>query len=182
MATLLEHARRTVRGLSYLTSGPGAKDVSFLGLFSDLLADAARSAFVNSLPGHPEQALDALTAQAGRLGFARFRDETHDSFAERIRTHPTRARQRGSVPMVLRAIEEYGLGTWPVEWEPDTTILTEDSWARFTVTIDHTTWSEDFWLDGVYDSDLAGLAQEIRKWVPKRSKGTLVFRTDSYEI
>ncbi len=182
MTTLLTYARYTVRGLSYLLSGAGARDISFLGLVSDLVAESGRAAFLNSLPGHPEQAEDALREQAARLGFYRFRYESHLDFAERIRNHPARARQAGSAVMALRAAEEYGRNTWPVEWASDTTTLTEDGWADFTVTIDHTTWSEDAWLEGSYDADLSLLAKEIRKWAPFRSKGTLVFRTDEIEI
>lgn len=182
MTTFLTYARYTVRGLSYLLNGAGAKDVSFLGLFSDLVADASRAAFLNSLPGHPEQAEDALREQAAKLGFYRFKYESHADFATRIKEHPDRAPQAGSAVMVLRAAEEFGRNTWPTEWAADTTTLTEDGWADFTVTIDHTTWSEDAWMEGDYDEDLASLAKELRKWAPLRSKGTLVFRTDEIEI
>lgn len=182
MTTLLDYARYTVRGLSYLLSGAGARDISFLGLFSDLLAEAGRSAFLNSLPGHQEQSLDALNRQAAKLGFYQFRYESRSDYAERIRAHIDRAPQAGSKVMILRAIEEFGRNTWPAEWEADTTTLTEDGWANFTVTIDHTSWSEDAWLEGMYTSDLESLAREIRKWAPLRSKGTLVFRTDEFAI
>lgn len=179
---LVDFARNTVARLGYLTHGFGAKDVGFLGLISDMVAECMRAGYLNSLPGHPEQALDALVRQASALGLYRFRYETQADFGTRIREHPTRAAQHGSAVMVLRAAEEYGRNTWPVEWAADTTTLDETGWATFVVTIDHATWSEDFWLDGVYDADLAAMAKELRKWAPRRSKGTLVFRTDTYEI
>jgi hypothetical protein len=183
VATFRDVARFTVRGLSYLIEDlTGQKWVESRALFSDLLAEATRAAFLSKLPGHPEQAQDALIEQAADWGLYQFRFESWSDFALRVRDHFARKKQNGSVPMVLRAIEEYGRNTWPVEWRADTTELTEDGWADFTVTIDHSTWSEDFWLDGVYDADLVLLAKEIRKWAPLRSKGTLVFRTDEIEI
>lgn len=182
MATLRDYARFTVRGLSFLATSLGAKWTESRGLFSDLIAEGMRAGFLSKLPGHPEQTLDALNEYASSFGFYQFRYESWADYAKRLREHFGRAKQAGSPVMVLRAADEFGRNTWPVEWRDGTTTLTEDGWADFTITIDHSTWSEDFWLDGVYDADLADLAKEIRKWAPFRSKGTLVFRTDEIEI
>jgi hypothetical protein len=182
VATFRDYAKFTVRGLSFLAQGVGAKWTESRGLFSDLVAEGMRAAFLSRLPGHPEQTLDALNEQADSFNLYQFRYESWTDYSTRVREHFDRAKQAGSTPMVLRAIDEYGRNTWPVEWRDGTTELTEDGWADFTVTIDHFTWSEDFWLEGDYDADLELLAKEIRKWAPLRSKGTLVFRTDEYEI
>jgi hypothetical protein len=183
MANMRDYARFTIRGLSYLANDlVGQKWVESRSLFADMLLEATRAGFIAKLPGHPEQPADALLEQAADLNLYQFRYEPWSHFAGRVQDHFGRKRQQGSVPIVKKIIDEYGKYTWPVEWRDDTTTVTEPAWADFEVTIDHSTWSEDFWLDNVYDADLVLLAKEIRKWAPLRSKGTLIFRTDEITI
>lgn len=184
----------TVQSLSYLRAYWGRRFVGgLMGLMGDVLSEGATQAFYARLPGHPEQAPDSLRQSGRDRDLVRFRGETEANWKARVRNAWDDYEQAGTVPQLLRVINQWGSAGWPATWNPSNLLLVESgvpSQFTFTLTIpfgmiDPPWVPETYGGSRVYgevgffyglaaSTDISMLLYLVRKWKPTRSRGAVV--------
>jgi hypothetical protein len=184
------------RGLRYARARYGIRLFGTIGLYADLISEGARQAFIARLPGHPEQAEDALNQVGADRNLFRYSRETRAQYAIRVANAWQSYAEAGSPIGLLREVTYWALITFPTSWPSHApAILWEQGWAKFTFYF--TSGSFSGWttstaygagntygkpdllygLSGALSSDIDALRRTVRKWKPSRSRATIVVAT-----
>lgn len=175
-------------GISFCRAYFGDRMTGFQGLLGDMLAEATRFAIISHMPGHPEQAEDALNQEGSDRGIFRYRGETAASWATRVRNAWECYEQCSTDIQLMRAINEWGAIVFPATWVPSQVNYTENNidgtfviWISAGVTPWGTAWSYgdgssygDGLLWGITNAlpeDVDTLCRIVRKWQRLSSKG-----------
>lgn len=187
--TYLRYFRELTKGIRFLQNTAGERLLASFILPFDGIADSARGGFLGAMPGHPEQH-ESSADQCGRerllIKFGNEAPEAWKSYVQGVwDTYGTFTTKPG----ILEAVERWGLATFPDDWAPDTTTLTEDSFARFTITLPDSLPAFDvphtfddgtiYGDDAIYGSSGSArafglLRAAIRQAKPARSKGKII--------
>ncbi len=178
-------------GIDFLASGLGAKWAGVLATVQDALAEGARQSFLQGLPGNPEQTVHSLNQVGADRELFRYRGESVQSWASRVRNAWQYYEQAGTPQQMTRAIEEWGSIVFPATWGGVNNPI-EGVWARFTIFFLPGTFP---WLGpGAYGAggmvyggadvlygisnarleDISTLIRIVKKWKPARSRGAIV--------
>jgi hypothetical protein len=180
--------------LRWATGHVGRRFVGLFGVVSNVLAQGSKFAFANGLPGHAEQAPDALDQVGADRDLFRYRGEVKADWAARVQGAWDLYEQGGTWQVLAREIESWGSAAFPGTWTPNTIGIHEYEWAAFIVHIPHglTGWGPPIEYDAggaAYDDgslydfsgnpiDLDHIRRLIRKWKPARSKAYLRVYTE----
>lgn len=172
-------------GVSLCRQYFGSRFVGLFGLAADLLAEGALSAAHNAMPGHPDQAPDAVDQCGADEGLFRYRNESDAQWKARVANPWPVHEQSGTDINLLREIDTWGTTVYPATWVAGQAYILEPSWARFTIVIPagSVPWGGPAKFDAgnkfndgtIYDaaapsSDIAALRRIVRKWKPSRSR------------
>jgi hypothetical protein len=191
ISTYRRYIYQLVAGVDFLRDGLGSFYAGTIGAVTDALLEGARQAFVQGLPGHPEQMEDSLNQVGADRQLFRYRGEALASWSSRVQNAWLYYEQAGTNIQVLRAVNEWGHIMFPLLWDSSQVFLTEGPWATFLVWIGSGVlpWADPVTYDSghVYDEpnlmydvssaqseDVNTLSRIIAKWRPARSKGNVV--------
>ncbi len=120
--------------IRWATATLGQRAVGYIALLNDQIAEGMRSAFVASLPGHPEQARDSLDTVGHSRDLILYPGETQDIWSTRVLNAWTDYEQGGTPQAVVKGVNDWGRAILPDFWDA-TAYVTESSWARFQTVI-----------------------------------------------
>ena len=195
ISTYRRYIYQLTAGVDFLRDGLGLLYAGTMGAVTDALLEGARQAFVQGLPGHPEQLEDSLNQVGADRQLFRYRGESLASWSARVSNAWQGYEQGGTDIQVLRAVNEWGAIVFPATWDPAQVHLTEGPWATFVVWIAAgiLPWAASVTYDSghVYDEanllyDVSGaqledvntLGRIVAKWRPERSKASIVIVLD----
>lgn len=182
------------RGIAWARSYFGRRLVgTTVGLFADMIAEGADQAFYARLPGHPEQAPDSLARVGLDRDLLRFRGETDANWLQRVKDAWRDYTEGGTLPQMIRVVNQWGMATFPFSWNPANLTLTESvvpTVFEFEISIPYgmisPAWVPEFYGVGSHaygevgfyyglssETDLAMLQYIVRKWKPSRSVGKI---------
>lgn len=190
-ATYRRYIYQLTAGVDFLREGLGRLYAGTYGAIADGLLEGVRQAFVQSLPGHPEQTSDSLDQVGSDRQLFKYRSESIASWSSRVQNAWLYYEQAGTDIQVKRAINEWGTIVFGATWDPAKVFLTEGPWAQFTVwfAAGLTPWLPATTYDSgtVYDDpallydirnatteDVTTLSRLVKKWKPERSRGTIL--------
>lgn len=131
--TYRSYAANLVRGIDFLTARFGQRWTGAVGLVHDALMQGATFGFKSGLPGHPEQAEDALNQSGADAGMFRYRGESIASWRARVSDPWAFHEQGGTDVALLRELDIWGAIVYPGTWVAGQCYLIEYQWARFAV-------------------------------------------------
>lgn len=190
----------TAQGLKYLQAKWGSRFIGAIGLFSDIIAEGSRQAFIQGLPGHPEQADDSLLQSGKDRGLWQFRGESMSAYSVRVQNVWDAREQAGTPQQMLRIIDQWGAARHPDTWVQGTVTLTENPDGvptTFDFDIDiplglisvftlnyygepGLTWGKPgFVWGGDAQGNAIDLYRIVKEWKPSRSVGTVGIEYDS---
>lgn len=120
------------RGLKHARAQYGIRFYGTIGLYADMVSEGARQAFIARLPGHPEQAEDALNQVGADRDLPRYRGETRASYTSRITSAWDRYAQYGTRQELIRAVSEWMQIVYP-PGTPIALAVYERGWANFVL-------------------------------------------------
>lgn len=185
--------QKTVSGLSYWGGYWGQRLLgATLALMADAMAFGAQMAFLQRLPGHPQQAPQSIDQSGKDRALIRFRGEGNTAYAARVGAAWDDYAQAGTWQQMIRVLNQWGNAGWPDTWVDLTQSSLVESgnpavWT-FTVTIPNgnivppwTPWhigdpgvrvGDAGLYVGVGEStDIPMLLYLVRKWKRSASKG-----------
>jgi hypothetical protein len=198
------YAAGLVKGLRVFKAYYGSRIVGAIGLYADMVAEGARNAFIARLPGHPDQAEDSALQVGFDRELVRYKYEPLADYKVRL-LKAWDAYQQGGTNINLRNQINYLLTCiWAPLGVPDLTnvlnwcFFFEAGWANHNTIFNFTpgggsvngAWSltpENYgafnWgnpntvygASNVQADDLATLKTAIRKWLPSRTKGYILW-------
>lgn len=190
ISTYRRYIYQLTAGVDFLRDGLGYFYAGTIGAVADALLEGARQAFVQGLPGHPEQVEDSLNQVGADRQLFRYRGESLASWSARVQNAWQSYEQAGTSIQVLRAVNEWGHIRFPLVWDSTHVFLTEGSWAMFVVWVGAgvlpwttaTTYGSGhvygevnlmYGISGAQLEDVVTLARIVKKWSPERSKGKI---------
>jgi hypothetical protein len=191
IATYRRYIYQLTAGVDFLRDGLGRLYAGTYGAVADAVMEGVRQAFVQSLPGHPEQLEDSLNQVGSDRKLFKYRGESLASWSSRVSNAWDAYEQAGTSIQVLRAVNEWGHIVFPRFWDNSQVFLTEGAWATFNVWVGSllTFWTDAPAYDSgqVYDSpdamydvggakaeDVTTLRRIVQKWKPERSRGRII--------
>jgi hypothetical protein len=190
LATYRRYVYQLTAGVDFLRDGLGKLYAGTYGAVADGLLEGVRQAFVQSLPGHPEQTADSLDQVGADRQLFKYRGESIASWGARVQNAWQYYEQAGTDVQVKRAINEWGPIVFNAVWNPALVFLTEGPWAEFAVWLGAgvTPWQVAATYDSgvTYDSgalydisnatteDVFTLSRIIKKWKPERSRAKVI--------
>lgn len=189
MTTYLRYFRDLTKGVKYLQNTAGERLLASFILPFDGLGDSARAGFLSALPGHPEQHESSADLCAEERRLIKFEGESPEDWKAYVKDVWNTYGHFTTYQGVIAAVERWGAATFPSDWTPGDTTLSEDSFARFTVTLPSSLPAFDiprkfgdgleYGQDAVYGSSGSArsfslLRAAVRQAKPARSRGTVV--------
>lgn len=199
------YAAGLVKGLRVFKAFYGSRIVGAIGLYADLVAEGARNAFIARLPGHPDQAEDSAQQVGFDRELVRYKYEPLANYKVRLQNAWEAYEQGGTNINLKRQIDYLLTCIWAPLGVPDLVNITqyctyyEAGWANHNTLFSSSSpaqgsvngsWSlvpENYgafnWgnpntvygASNVQADDLATLKAAIRKWLPSRTKGYILW-------
>lgn len=191
VSTYRSFVAQLTAGIQFCRAFLGERMAGTQGLIADLIAEGTLASIKSHMPGHPDQAEDALAQSGSDAGLFRYRLETIANWRARV-SNPWPFYEQGGTPIqMLRAVNEWGAIMFPATWNPAVVGLTEGPGSRFLVWLGSgiTPWLPPsrygsgilyggpnvmYGISNALSEDVDTLRRLVRKWKPMRSKATLM--------
>lgn len=194
------------KGLRWARAQYGSRLVGTIGLMADLVAEGARQAFIARLPGHPEQAEDAAIQTGFDRDLIRYKYEPLSFYKVRLQNAWSAYQQGGTNIGVTREVLYCLNCIWAPLGLPDLTFIStayarffENGWAEHSTVLINPgiqsvtgSWSgtSEQWgsfsygapnkvwgASNVLIEDINIIRATLRKWLPSRTKGWILWST-----